>query len=63
MSNRAVVNSVPKVKVAPPSSLTGVLAYLPGILLLAVVGYAGKLIEHSIAVYGKTHHVVLPNIE
>lgn len=36
---------------------------LPGILLLAVVGYGGKFIEHFIATYGKTHHLVLPNIE
>ena len=36
---------------------------LPGILLLFVVGYAGKVIEHTIAVYGKTHHLVLPNVE
>jgi uncharacterized integral membrane protein (TIGR00698 family) len=28
-----------------------------------VVGYAGKFIEHFIAAYGKTHHLVLPNIE
>jgi uncharacterized integral membrane protein (TIGR00698 family) len=38
-------------------------ALVPGILLLAVVGYAGKFIEQSIARYGKAHHLVLPNIE
>jgi uncharacterized integral membrane protein (TIGR00698 family) len=32
-------------------------------LLLAVVGYAGKFIEQSVASYGKAHHRVLPNIE
>jgi uncharacterized integral membrane protein (TIGR00698 family) len=37
--------------------------FVPGILLLAVVGYAGKFIEHFIATYGKEHHLVLPNIE
>src|SRR5277367_4869485 len=36
---------------------------IPGILLLAVVGYAGKFIEQFIASYGKAHHLVLPNIE
>ena len=36
---------------------------IPGVLLLAVVGYAGKFIEQSIAHYGKAHHLVLPNIE
>jgi uncharacterized integral membrane protein (TIGR00698 family) len=40
-----------------------VLALLPGVLLLAVVGYAGKFIEQSVARYGKAHHLVLPNIE
>jgi uncharacterized integral membrane protein (TIGR00698 family) len=38
-------------------------ALLPGIVLLAAVGYAGKFIERSIAVYGKSHHITLPNIE
>jgi uncharacterized integral membrane protein (TIGR00698 family) len=41
----------------------GFLGLLPGIALLAVVGYAGKFIEQSIAHYGKAHHKVLPNIE
>ena len=41
----------------------GLLGLLPGIALLAVVGYAGKFIEQSIAHYGKAHHKILPNIE
>src|SRR5580700_5080930 len=36
---------------------------LPGLLLLAAVGFAGKVVEQSITRYGKTHHVTLPNIE
>lgn len=40
-----------------------ILALIPGILLLAAVGYAGKFIEQFIARYGKGHHIVLPNIE
>lgn len=43
-----------------PSRVAGV---LPGILLLAAVGYAGKFIEQFLARYGKAHHLVLPNIE
>ena len=39
------------------------LALLPGLLLLVAVGYAGKFIERSIALYGKSHHLTLPNIE
>jgi hypothetical protein len=40
-----------------------ILALVPGVLLLASVGYAGKFIEQFIARYGKAHHVVLPKIE
>lgn len=40
-----------------------VLALVPGVLLLAAVGYAGKFLEQFIARYGKAHHLVLPNIE
>ncbi len=43
-----------------PSTLLGL---LPGIALLAIVGYAGKFVEHFINTYGKTHHLTLPNIE
>src|SRR3954470_22453002 len=46
-----------------PTGPAGLLGLLPGILLLAVVGYAGKFIEQSIARYGKAHHLILPNIE
>src|SRR6188472_1072772 len=39
------------------------LRLVPGLLLLAAVGFAGKVIEQSIARYGKAHHLTLPNIE
>jgi uncharacterized integral membrane protein (TIGR00698 family) len=39
------------------------LRIVPGILLLTAVGYGGKLLERSINVYGKSHHLTLPNIE
>ncbi|MDW5266053.1 MULTISPECIES: YeiH family protein [Acidobacteriaceae] len=42
---------------------SGWLGLIPGILLLAVVGYAGKFIEQFISRYGKAHHLILPNIE
>ena len=47
----------------PSGTLRRLIELIPGLALLAAVGYAGKWIEHSIAVYGKTHHKVLPNIE
>ncbi len=36
---------------------------VPGVLLLAIVGYGGKLIEQNVAVYSKAHHLTVPNIE
>ncbi len=39
------------------------LELLPGIALLAAIGYLGKVIEQSIGAYGKAHHLALPNIE
>jgi uncharacterized integral membrane protein (TIGR00698 family) len=39
------------------------LGLIPGIALLAALGFLGKLTEQSIARYGKAHHLALPNIE
>jgi uncharacterized integral membrane protein (TIGR00698 family) len=36
---------------------------VPGTLLLAAIGFAGKVTEQSITAYGKAHHMTLPNIE
>src|ERR1700682_643306 len=36
---------------------------VPGTLLLAIIGVAGKVTEQSMAAYGKAHHLTLPNIE
>ena len=62
MASSAIRTSATTIKTetAPP---TNAAALIPGILLLAVVGYAGKFIEQFIAHYGKAHHLVLPNIE
>src|ERR1039457_2202811 len=45
------------------SPLNKVLRFIPGVLLLAAIGYLGKLIEQSIALYAKSHHLHIPNIE
>jgi uncharacterized integral membrane protein (TIGR00698 family) len=45
---------------AEPASLP---ALLPGIALLAVVGFAGKLVERTLNTYTKAHHITFPNIE
>ncbi len=47
----------------PASGVKALLALVPGLLLLFVVGYGGKFIEQSITRYGKANHLVLPNIE
>ncbi len=39
------------------------LALLPGVALLTIVGLAGKALEKSISTYSKAHHLVVPNIE
>src|SRR6202041_874023 len=55
------------VAVAQPVSEGGIfrrfIDLIPGVLLLVAVGYAGKIIERSIAQYGRAHHLTLPNIE
>jgi uncharacterized integral membrane protein (TIGR00698 family) len=45
---------------AEPSTFLGL---LPGIALLAVVGYAGKFVEHFLNTWTKAHHITFPNIE
>src|SRR5437660_8853884 len=48
----------------PPLGLLARLTrLLPGIALLFVVGYAGKVTEQLLRDYGKAHHLALPNIE
>jgi len=62
MANSAT--ATPAVTTQPAKSLPlQILALVPGILLLLVVGYAGKYIEQSITAYKVAHHAVLPNIE
>jgi len=39
------------------------LRVIPGVLLLAAVGYGGKFLEQNVNAYGKAHHWILPNIE
>src|SRR5271170_3437878 len=47
----------------PPEKPTTFVSLLPGIILLAAVGYAGKFVEHAINAYTKSHHITFPNIE
>jgi uncharacterized integral membrane protein (TIGR00698 family) len=52
---------VPQVKPAQPA--LRFLRVIPGVLLLAAIGYAGKLLEQNVGAYAKAHHWVFPNIE
>src|SRR6266481_5712697 len=36
---------------------------IPGVLLLAAIGYAGKLLEQNVGAYAKAHHWVFPDVE
>ena len=39
------------------------LRIVPGVLLLAAIGYSGKFLEHFLNTYAKAHHWTFPNIE
>ncbi len=39
------------------------LRLVPGVLLLAAIGYGGKLLEKNVNLYARTHHWTFPNIE
>src|SRR6201988_5307495 len=48
----------------PPFSIpTKFLQLIPGVALLAVIGFLGKLLEKNINLYAKSHHWAFPNIE
>jgi uncharacterized integral membrane protein (TIGR00698 family) len=55
--------SAPAPAVVLSEKKVSILAVVPGILLLAAIGFAGKLTEQAIARYGKAHNLHLPNIE
>ena len=52
---------IPQVRPVQPA--LRFLRIVPGVLLLAAIGYAGKLLEQNVGKYAKAHHWVFPNIE
>jgi uncharacterized integral membrane protein (TIGR00698 family) len=48
---------------AAPALHSALLKKVPGLLLLLLVGLAGKLTEQAITAFGKEHHLALPNVE
>jgi hypothetical protein len=53
--------ALPQTRTAQP--VLTFLRLVPGVLLLAAVGYAGKLLEKNVGAYAKSHHWTFPNIE
>src|SRR4030088_180877 len=50
-------------QVPPVQPALRFLRVIPGVLLLAAVGYAGKLLEQNVGAYANAHHWTFPNIE
>jgi uncharacterized integral membrane protein (TIGR00698 family) len=49
--------------VKPSYTVLNTLSVVPGVLLLAAIGYAGKFLERFLNTYAKVHHWTFPNIE
>src|SRR6201981_3091212 len=58
-----MANSVALPQVRPVNSWLQFLKVIPGVLLLAAIGYTGKLLEANVGKYAKAHHLTFPNIE
>src|SRR5215471_3178983 len=58
-----MATSVAIAQVRPVNPVLQALKAVPGIVLLAGVGYAGKLLESNVGKYAKAHHWTFPNIE
>ena len=50
-------------QVQPVQPALRFLRIIPGVLLLAAIGFAGKLLEQNVGKYAKAHHWIFPNIE
>src|SRR5260370_14791567 len=58
-----MASSVALPQVRPVNPGLQFLKVIPGVLLLAVIGYAGKLLEANVGKYDKAHRWTFPNIE
>jgi len=58
-----MADSIALPRLQPISPQLHVVRLLPGVALLAAIGYAGKLLEQNVGRYAKAHHLVIPNIE
>ena len=55
------VITVPQVR--PVQPVLRFLRVVPGVILLAAIGYAGKLLEQNVGAYAKAHRWTFPNVE
>src|SRR5579862_92203 len=58
-----MASSVAIAQVRPVNPALNFVKLIPGVLLLAGIGYAGKLLEANVGKYVKEHHWTFPNIE
>src|ERR1700752_3988345 len=58
-----MADAIPLPQARPAQPALRFLRVIPGVLLLAAVGYAGKLLEQNVGAYAKAHHWTFPNIE
>src|SRR5258708_1689544 len=58
-----MASSIAVAQVRPVNPALQFLKIVPGVLLLAAVGYAGKLLEANVGKFAKAHHWTFPNIE
>jgi uncharacterized integral membrane protein (TIGR00698 family) len=63
MSETFAIPQIKQVQVQQAQPNLQFLRVIPGILLLATIGYAGKLLEQNVGKYAKAHHWIFPNIE
>ncbi len=58
-----MADTIAVARVQPVQPALKFVRVIPGVLLLAAIGYAGKLLEQNVGAYAKAHHWVFPNIE
>jgi uncharacterized integral membrane protein (TIGR00698 family) len=58
-----MASSISLSRIESGNPLLNALRIIPGVLLLAGIGYAAKILERSLNAYAKAHHWTFPNIE
>src|ERR1700684_70663 len=61
--NQGMASSIALPQARTEQPLLRLASVIPGVLLLAAVGYAGKLLEKNVGAYAKSHQWTFPNIE